>query len=91
MSDIMKKLDYLHEFIQKPEFLEGKGLSNEVNIWIFCYDPNDEMAVKHFIRRAASDFKLQCNLVECDLYNIFLSCCIMRSLIRSRMMAACLT
>lgn len=75
MSDIMKKLDYLHGFIQKPEFLEGKGLSNEVNIWIFCYDPKDEMAVKHFIRQAASDPKLQCNLVECDLYNIFLSCC----------------
>ena len=33
------------------DFLEGKGLSNEVNIRIFCYDPKDEMAVRYFIEK----------------------------------------
>ena len=37
MSDIKTRLDNLKLEIQKDEFLEGKGLSNEVNIRIFCY------------------------------------------------------
>ena len=46
MSEINERLDLLKETIQSQEFLEGKGLSNEVNIRIFCYDPKDEMAVR---------------------------------------------
>lgn len=38
MSDIKKRLDNVRTLIQEPDFLEGKGLSNEVNIRIFCYD-----------------------------------------------------
>ena len=45
MSELMQRLDNLRALIQTPEFLEGKGLSNEVNIRIFCYDPKQEMAV----------------------------------------------
>ena len=48
MSDVNERLDSLRGLIQSREFLEGKGLSNEVNICIFCYDPKDEMAVRHF-------------------------------------------
>ena len=48
MSNLMERLDSLRALIQEPEFLEGKGLSNEVNIRIFCYDPKEEMAVRHF-------------------------------------------
>ena len=43
MNNINERLDNLKLEIQKPEFLEGKGLSNEVNIRIFCYDAQDEM------------------------------------------------
>ena len=43
MGGINERLDNLKQEIQKPEFLEGKGLSNEVNIRIFCYDPKDEI------------------------------------------------
>lgn len=75
MSDINQKLDKLRGFIQEPEFLEGKGLSNEVNIRIFCYDPEDEMTVKHFVNQITTDPTLGCNLIECDLYKIFLECC----------------
>ena len=48
MSKINERLDSLKVERQKPEFLEGKGLSNEVNIRIFCYDAADEMIVRHF-------------------------------------------
>lgn len=36
MSNIEERLDKVRELIQEPEFLEGKGLSNEVNIRIFA-------------------------------------------------------
>lgn len=42
MSNILERLDKLRELLQEPDFLEGKGLSNEVNIRIFCYDPRPE-------------------------------------------------
>ena len=75
MSELMERLDNLRAMIQTPEFLEGKGLSNEVNIRIFCYDPKDEMAVRHFTEKLVSDRELSCRLIEYNLYDIFLSIC----------------
>lgn len=75
MDNIKERLDRLKETIQTTDFLEGKGLSNEVNIRIFCYDPKDEMVVRHFVKQTKEDPTLTCNLIECDLYKIFLSIC----------------
>lgn len=75
MSDVKERLDKVRALIQEPDFLEGKGLSNEVNIRIFCYAPEDEMAVRHFISQLATDQNLNCNLKICNLYQIFLSIC----------------
>ena len=75
MSDLKKRLDDLKIEIQKPEFLEGKGLSNEVNIRLFCYDPTEEMVVRHFLSQIMVDQSLNCHLIECNLYKIFLEIC----------------
>ena len=75
MSDIKERLDKVRAKIQEPDFLEGKGLSNEVNIRIFCYDAKDEMVVRHFVEQLKSDQSLSCHLIECNLYKIFLSIC----------------
>lgn len=75
MSDIFKRLDELKELIQEREFLEGKGLSNEVNIRIFCYDAKDEMIVRHFTEQLVVDQSLDCHLIEKNLYKVFLSIC----------------
>lgn len=75
MSNIGERLDSLRKEIQKPEFLEGKGLSNEVNIRIFCYDPADEMIVRHFVEQIVTDQTIDCHIIEYNLYNIFLSIC----------------
>jgi hypothetical protein len=75
MSDIKARLDYLKEEIQKQEFLEGKGLSNEVNIRIFCYEPQDEMVVRYFVQQMLADQSLECHLVERNLYQTFLEIC----------------
>lgn len=75
MDDLMKRLENLRQLIQEPDFLEGKGLSNEVNIRIFCYDPKDEMAVRHFTEKLKADRNLNCRLIEYNLYAVFLSIC----------------
>lgn len=51
MSDITERLDHLKKTIQEDDFLQGKGLSNEVNIRMFCYNPKDEMTVRSFTER----------------------------------------
>lgn len=75
MSNIYERLDKLKEEIQKPGFLEGRGLSNEVNIRIFCYEPEDEMIVRHFTEQLVVDQSITCHLIEKNLYRIFLSIC----------------
>lgn len=75
MGNLKERLDLLRTEIQKDEFLDGKGLSNEVNIRIFCYDAADEMTVSHFLQQLRMDQTLRCYLMECDLYKTFLSIC----------------
>ena len=75
MSNIKERLDMLREHIQQIDFLEGKGISNEVNIHIFSYDPKEEMIVRHFVDKMAEDDTLNCHLKIYNLYEIFLSIC----------------
>ena len=75
MSDILERLDKLKARIQDEDFLKGNGLSNEVNIHIFCYDPADEMAVRYFTEQLVSDQDINCNVKEKNLYEIFLKLC----------------
>ena len=75
MTNIHERLDNLRIHIQTPEFLEGKGLSNEVNIRILCYDPKEEQIVRHFVDQITSDSSMNCHLIQCDLYRIFLELC----------------
>ncbi len=75
MSHLNERLDALRALVQNEDFLEGRGLSNEVNIRIFCYDPAEEMAVRHFMAQMETDQTLSCRLIERDLYQIFLSIC----------------
>ena len=75
MSDLNERLDKLRSLVQDRDFLEGKGLSNEVNIRIFCYDAAEEMKVRHFISQITTDQTIDCHLIECNLYKIFLDIC----------------
>ncbi|MGN1063849.1 MAG: DUF1788 domain-containing protein [Thermoguttaceae bacterium] len=75
MSNLLERLDNLRALIQEQDFLEGKGLSNEVNIRIFCYDPKEEMAVRRFTEKLLTEQNLNCRLIEYNLYKVFLSIC----------------
>ena len=74
MSSITERLDELRKSIQEEDFLKGKGLSNEVNIRIFCYDPKNEMVVRYFVEQLSS-MDLKSNVQIVDLYETFLSIC----------------
>ncbi|MBO6056376.1 MAG: hypothetical protein J6P84_05370 [Alphaproteobacteria bacterium] len=73
--NIMKRWDKLREKIQDPKFFSDEGLGGEVNIHIFCYDSKDEMAVRYFTEQLHSDKTLHCNIIEKNLYKIFLDIC----------------
>lgn len=73
--NIMERLDKLREKIQDPKFFSGEGLGGEVNIYIFCYSPKDEMAIRNFTEQLQSDKALPCNIIEKNLYKIFLDIC----------------
>ena len=60
MSNIKERLDKLRKLVQDQDFLEGKGLSNEVNIRIFCYEAAEEMIARHFIEQITTDQTLGC-------------------------------
>ena len=70
---IKQDLDRIKERISDPSFLANKGLSNEVGIHVFCYDPKDEVIVQNYIRRLKGEANTPYRIIECDLYEIFLS------------------
>lgn len=74
MSNITERLDNLKRVIQEDDFLQGRGLSNEVNIRMFCYSPKEEMAVRYFAEHLNND-ELTCNVQIADLYEMFLGIC----------------
>ena len=70
---IKQELDRIKDRISDPSFLSNKGLSNEVGIHVFCYDPQYEIVVQDYIRRLMSEAYTPYRIIECDLYEIFLS------------------
>lgn len=73
MDMIKQELDRIKNRISDPSFLANKGLSNEVGIHVFCYDPKDEIVVQDYIRRLKAETNAPYRIIECDLYEIFLS------------------
>jgi hypothetical protein len=46
MMSLNKRLDLIEPKILDSSFRTGRGTANEVNFWIFDYDPEDEIAVR---------------------------------------------
>ena len=46
MMSLNERLDLIEQKILEKSFRAGRGTANEVNFWIFDYDPEDEMAVR---------------------------------------------
>jgi hypothetical protein len=72
MGNVRQELDRIKDRISDPGFLANKGLSNEVGIHVFCYNPADELIVRNYIERLKNDSQTVFRIVERDLYQIFI-------------------
>ncbi len=77
MHHRIEQLHAIKDRFSDEMFLSNKGLSNEVGIHVFCYDPKDEMIVRRYFSDLIHSAGQPYRLIECDLYKIFLQ--IMRS------------
>lgn len=72
MADIKKELDRIKGRISDANFLANKGLSNEVGIHVFTYDPKHELIVRDYIERLISTPSDDYRIIERDMYKIML-------------------
>jgi len=72
MADIKQELDKIKGRISTPDFLANKGLSNEVGIHVFCYNPADELIVRDYIERLVNTPSDDLRVIERDMYKIFI-------------------
>lgn len=75
MSEIRKRLDQILPEIKKKDFLNNKGLGNEIGFYLFDYDPEDELIVRDhidFLIRKMNNNPDTADIVEFDLFNIMI-------------------
>lgn len=70
---VEQKLEKIKERISNPDFLGNNGLGNEIGVYVFCYDPQEELMVQDYIRRLKEEENAPYRIIERDLYEIFLS------------------
>ena len=83
MADILERLDKVSARISEEAFLTNKGLSNEVGIHVFCYGPEDELAVRAHFEKLKQAPGTAYRIIECDLYKIFLAICEEKRILKS--------
>lgn len=83
MEDLLTSLTKVSDRLSEESFLKNKGLSNEVGIHVFCYDPKDELIVRTFFEKLKNKMDVPYHLVERDLYRIFLDICEEKHILKS--------
>ena len=83
MNSVTEQLNKIKSRFSDEMFLRNKGLSNEVGIHVFCYDPKNEMIVRNYFSDMIHDDKQPFRLIECDLYKIFLQICEEKRILKS--------
>ena len=75
MAGLQERLDQMEAAIHKPTFRESSGRANEVNYWVFDYDPAKELEVRERIeymkkknQKGVDGFEL----VVFDLYDMMM-------------------
>lgn len=77
MTNILSRLDALRARLSDCDFLSNKGLSNEVGLYIFSYQPDEEIAVRHFVRELKQNNTAEdpYRVILYDLYDLLLKIC----------------
>lgn len=79
----MASLSKISDRLSEESFITNKGLSNEVGIHVFCYDPKDEITVRAYFENLKNKKDVPYKLIECDLYKIFLQICEEKRILKS--------
>ncbi|HHX69704.1 MAG: DUF1788 domain-containing protein [Miniphocaeibacter sp.] len=69
---IYEKLNKIEQVITKDDFLQNKGLGNEVGYYIFDYSPKDEIIVREFLKDFTKKQFSSFEIVEYDLYKMLI-------------------
>lgn len=83
MSNIIDQINEIKARFSNDVFLSNKGLSNEVGIHVFCYEPKDEIIVRSYFSDLKKAQGQPYRLIECDLYKIFLRICEEKRILKS--------
>lgn len=68
---IQERLSKIKNKISSKDFLEGKGMGNEINFHIFDYEPQYELQVRAEIEKIKKNFNIDGRrIVEIDLYKL---------------------
>lgn len=69
-----ERLELFKEKIKTKDFLECKGLGNEIPYWIFDYEPENELLIRDTISKLTSSFesKHSIKIIEINLYDLCL-------------------
>jgi hypothetical protein len=72
--ELERRLEHFKEKIKTRDFLECKGLGNEIPYWIFDYEPEKELLVRVTINKLISSYdnKHSIKIIEIDLYKLCL-------------------
>lgn len=86
MAGLQERLDQMEAAIRKPSFRQSSGRANEVNYWVFDYDPAKELEVRERIEymkkknaKGGDDFRL----AVFDLYDMIMDYLEKKDFIRS--------
>lgn len=74
MDRIEARLDRLKALFEDTLFLSNKGLANEVGLYVFPYQPLDEMIVRSFIAQLKQQYagRPDRRILHYDLYQVLL-------------------
>ncbi|MCL5289451.1 MAG: DUF1788 domain-containing protein [Firmicutes bacterium] len=70
MDELQKRMNHFVDYIQQSNFLQKKGLGNEIPYYIFDYDPRKELVIRSYIQFVKE--RVQLNIIEINLYHLLL-------------------
>lgn len=78
LADLDARTQVLRDRLSDPEFLQNRGLGNEVGFFTFCYSSALELPVRQLVAQLVGESKngrLPCRIVERNLYDVLLDIC----------------
>lgn len=75
LSEFEKRCEAFRGRLQSEDFLNNRGLGNEVGVYTFCYDVRLKAQARRFLDKLKNDPALPCRIREENLYDILLAIC----------------